>query len=242
MTQHTCTCTAGKAFCQHQVVALYQLAHYQAYNIVRVPEIVTSTSAPQKWNVPPRTHGFPCRQMSDIKILKPTVPENDSPPQKRKCCGVSCNAYNPLNVPLCELRIRDQLMPTLLAHDPASQMVVFVWVSRQRPSQTLTTLHCQLAVSVFGILSTQEQQVPFLATGTGFIQLHSEVSTRQGQRGTGLIHTCIHCFYVNIKPLRDPQWVGSPRYNSNVTLCGVKEHAIFNRRCQENLFHVQSLC
>ena len=59
--------------------------------------------------------------MSDIKILKPTVPENDSPPQKRKCCGVSCNVYNPLNVPLCELRIRDQLMPTLLAHDPASQ-------------------------------------------------------------------------------------------------------------------------
>ena len=121
MTQHTCTCTAGKAFCQHQVAALYQLAHYQSYNIVRVPEIVTSTSAPQKWHVSPRTHGFPCRQMSDIKILKPTVPESDSPPQKRKCCGISCNAYNPLNVPLCELRIRDQLMPTLLAHDPASQ-------------------------------------------------------------------------------------------------------------------------
>jgi len=101
---------------------------------------------------------------------------------------------------------------------------------------TVSGLHCWQQKTF------KEQQDPFLATGTGFIQLHSDVSIRQGQRGTGLIHTCIHCFYVNIKPLRDPQWVGSPRYNSNVTLCEVKEHTIFKRRCQENLFHVQDLC
>ena len=48
--------------------------------------------------------------------MKPTAPDNNNPPQKRKCYGVSCNVYNPVNVPLCDLRIRDQLMPTLVAH------------------------------------------------------------------------------------------------------------------------------
>ncbi|KAK2140280.1 hypothetical protein LSH36_1406g00012 [Paralvinella palmiformis] len=62
VSQHACSCTAGKAFCQHQVAVLYQLSHYQAYNVLHVPEIVTSTSAPPKWHVPPRTHGFACRQ------------------------------------------------------------------------------------------------------------------------------------------------------------------------------------
>ena len=37
----------------------------------------------------------------------------------------------------------------------AALMVVFVWVSRQRSSETLTALDCQLAVSVFGMLTTQ---------------------------------------------------------------------------------------
>ena len=45
------------------------------------------------------------------------------------------------------------------------------------------------------------------------------------------VHSLLLCQH---QALRDPQWVGSPRCNSNVTLCDVKEHAIFNRRCQEN--------
>ena len=74
------------------------------------------------------------------------------------------------------------------------------------------------------------------------IQLYYELSTRQGQCGTGLVYTCIHCFCVNIKPHRNPQWVGSPRCNSNVALHQIKEHAIFNGRCQENMLHMQNLC
>ncbi|KAK2145432.1 hypothetical protein LSH36_682g01090 [Paralvinella palmiformis] len=82
--------------------------------------------------VPPRTHDFACRQISDIMILKPTAPDNDSLPQKRKCYGVSCDVYNPINVPLSELRIRDQLMPTLVAHDPESQWL-HLWNMEDNP-------------------------------------------------------------------------------------------------------------
>jgi len=126
VSQHKCSCADGKAFCQHWVAVLYQLSHYQTYNIVCVPETVTSTS------VPPRTHDFACRQISDIMILKPTAPDNDSLPQKRKCYGVSCDVYNPINVPLSELRIRDQLMPTLVAHDPESQWL-HLWNMEDNP-------------------------------------------------------------------------------------------------------------
>jgi len=65
-----------------------------------------------------------------------------------------------------------------------------------------------------------------LATWTGFIQLHCEVSTREGQCDTGLVHTCFHCFHVNIKPHRNPQLIGSSVCNSNIALCEIKEHAI----------------
>ena len=34
---------------------------------------------------------------------------------------MACNTYNPVNIPLNEVRVREQLLPTLLAHDQASQ-------------------------------------------------------------------------------------------------------------------------
>ena len=30
VSQHTCSCTTGKAFCQHHVAVLYQMSHYQS--------------------------------------------------------------------------------------------------------------------------------------------------------------------------------------------------------------------
>ena len=74
--------------CQHQVAFLYQLAHYRAYDIIRVADIVTLMLAPQKWNIPPLMQGFPCRQMSDITIVKPTAPITDTPDEEaemRRC-------------------------------------------------------------------------------------------------------------------------------------------------------------
>ena len=48
-----------------------------------------------------------------------------------------------LNVPLCELRIRDKLKPTLLAHDPASQWLHLwsVWGGWCHTRELLTTLN-----------------------------------------------------------------------------------------------------
>lgn len=71
-----CSCTAGKGTCNHQLAVLYQLAHYQNLGLKTVPPIVSRTSAPQQWHIPPRTHGIkpaPVASMTVVAIKPPKI-------------------------------------------------------------------------------------------------------------------------------------------------------------------------
>jgi hypothetical protein len=118
---NSCSCVAGKGFCQHQVGLLYQLSHYQSLCLKKVPEIASSTSTPQKWHIPPRTHGFAARSVTDVTIVKPVASKPNSgvsePSRKRRHeVGIQSKLYNPINIPLANLNIPQKLLPTLSTH------------------------------------------------------------------------------------------------------------------------------
>ena len=43
----TCTCAAGKGFCQHTIGLLYSLSHYQLLGLKSILPIISKTSLPQ---------------------------------------------------------------------------------------------------------------------------------------------------------------------------------------------------
>jgi len=73
--------------------------------------------------------------MSDIMIVKPTTPATEM--EVLWCFVTLCNVYNPVNIPLCELRIHKQLMLTQVAHDPASQWL-HLWTVGEDDPETVT--------------------------------------------------------------------------------------------------------
>ncbi|XP_060607138.1 uncharacterized protein LOC132759387 [Ruditapes philippinarum] len=87
-----CACSAGKGSCAHVAALVYQLAHYKTLKMKSVPDIVSKTSSPQLWQVPPRTHGIVPRQLSDVKFVKPKSKKNENSEQ----C-VCSTLYNPIN-------------------------------------------------------------------------------------------------------------------------------------------------
>ena len=130
----SCTCTAGKGFCQHQVALLYQMAHFQALGLTKVPEIASSTSAPQQWHIPPRTHGFKCRPIGEVTVVKPVPPAIHEPEAKRKReqPGIKSKLYNPVTVPLLSIGLKEKLLPSMLTHAPMPQWTQ-LWSANSEP-------------------------------------------------------------------------------------------------------------
>lgn len=87
-----CACSAGKGSCAHVAALVYQLAHFKTLKMKSVPDIVSKTSSPQQWQVPPRTHGIVPRPLSDVKFVKPKSKKNE----KSEQC-VCSTLYNPIN-------------------------------------------------------------------------------------------------------------------------------------------------
>ncbi|KAK0152188.1 hypothetical protein N1851_006420 [Merluccius polli] len=68
----SCSCVAGKAFCNHIVALLYQTAHYLQLGVKAVPPPLACTSDLQRWHRP-RTQGIHPELVSDVVVRKPTT-------------------------------------------------------------------------------------------------------------------------------------------------------------------------
>ena len=123
LLSHSCSCTAGNGFCQHIIAVLYQAAHYKMLGLKSVPPIVSKTSAPQQWHVPPRTHGIKRRPISEMTIMKVVKPSKkrkqsgsdlQSKPKRRKVSeGIRSTLYNPVTAPLDQLNFIQAMTQTL---------------------------------------------------------------------------------------------------------------------------------
>ncbi|XP_077076375.1 uncharacterized protein LOC143729165 isoform X2 [Siphateles boraxobius] len=72
----SCSCVAGKGFCNHVVAILYQTAHYSQLSLQAVPPPLTCTSGLQRWHRP-RTQGIHPEPLSELVVQKPkTVGQN----------------------------------------------------------------------------------------------------------------------------------------------------------------------
>ncbi|XP_028461619.1 uncharacterized protein LOC114573556 [Perca flavescens] len=72
----SCSCAAGKGFCNHIVAILYQTAHYSQLGLQAVPPPLACTSGLQRWHRP-RTQGIHPEPVSELVVQKPkTVGKN----------------------------------------------------------------------------------------------------------------------------------------------------------------------
>ncbi|KAL2104392.1 hypothetical protein ACEWY4_001260 [Coilia grayii] len=68
----SCSCVAGKGFCNHIVALLYQTAHYLQLGHKTVPAPLACTSDLQRWHRP-RTQGIHPELVSHVVVQKPTT-------------------------------------------------------------------------------------------------------------------------------------------------------------------------
>ncbi|XP_078808660.1 uncharacterized protein LOC110015650 isoform X2 [Oryzias latipes] len=72
----SCSCAAGKGFCNHLVAILYQTAHYSQLGLQAVPPPLACTSGLQRWHRP-RTQGIHPEPVSELVVQKPKTVGRD---------------------------------------------------------------------------------------------------------------------------------------------------------------------
>ncbi|XP_053381581.1 uncharacterized protein LOC128549168 [Mercenaria mercenaria] len=112
-----CGCGAGKGSCAHVAALVYQLAHYKTLKMKAVPDIISKTSCPQQWQVPPRTHGIKPRDLTDVKFVKPKANAKNS-----ESC-VCSTLYNPVNTEFPDMSLISGLQNILPLHDDKLQLL-----------------------------------------------------------------------------------------------------------------------
>ncbi|KAK0147920.1 hypothetical protein N1851_012380 [Merluccius polli] len=70
LSEHSCSCAAGKGFCSHVTTLLFQTAHYVQLGLHVVPPSLACTSQPQMSHRP-RTQGIHPEAVSDLVVKKP---------------------------------------------------------------------------------------------------------------------------------------------------------------------------
>lgn len=68
LIQHSCTCVAGAALCNHCVALLFQSAHYSQLNVPAVPPVLSCTEGEQQWHKP-RTLGIKPGPVENMVVL-----------------------------------------------------------------------------------------------------------------------------------------------------------------------------
>ncbi|KAL6479281.1 hypothetical protein MHYP_G00127140 [Metynnis hypsauchen] len=68
--KRSCTCVAGKAFCNHLIALLYQSTHYSTMGFKTVPLPVACTSTLQTWHKP-RTQAKHPEATGDMEVWNP---------------------------------------------------------------------------------------------------------------------------------------------------------------------------
>ncbi|KAG1956965.1 hypothetical protein F2P79_008412 [Pimephales promelas] len=69
-TSSSCTCTAGKALCNHLVAMLFQTAHFSMMQMQTVPPSTACTDTLQTWHRP-RTQGISAETTDQLVVRKP---------------------------------------------------------------------------------------------------------------------------------------------------------------------------
>ncbi|RXN13324.1 hypothetical protein ROHU_029083 [Labeo rohita] len=69
LTNTSCTCTAGKALCNHLVAMFFQMAHFSMMQMQTVPPTMASTSMLQTW-YSPRTQGIAAETVDQLVVKK----------------------------------------------------------------------------------------------------------------------------------------------------------------------------
>ncbi|XP_073697761.1 uncharacterized protein [Garra rufa] len=72
LTSTSCTCTAGKALCNHLVAMFFQTAHFSMMQMQTVPPTMASTSMLQTWHRP-RTQGIAAETTDQLVVKKPRL-------------------------------------------------------------------------------------------------------------------------------------------------------------------------
>ncbi|XP_027859750.1 uncharacterized protein LOC114158046 [Xiphophorus couchianus] len=90
----SCSCTAGKALCNHMVGLLFQTAHYSTMGYKTVPLPLSCTSSLQTWHRP-RTKGVAPEATNDMTVCKPVARE-----KTRIRTSVKCTLYRAYAGPL----------------------------------------------------------------------------------------------------------------------------------------------
>lgn len=116
LESQTCRCGAGLGSCAHVAGLVYQLAHYKTMNMKSVPDIISKTSCPQQWQVPPRTHGIKARPLSEVKFVKPK-----SHAKSESC--ICSTLYNPVNSEFPDVTFMYGLQHILPLHDENLQIL-----------------------------------------------------------------------------------------------------------------------
>ena len=116
----TCGCTAGKGSCAHVAALVYQLAHYKTLKMKAVPDIVSKTSSPQNWHVPPRTHGINPRSLTEVKFVKPKAAKSSALNSEQCVCST---LYNPVNTQFPDIDFMTRLKQTLPLIDNNIQLL-----------------------------------------------------------------------------------------------------------------------
>ncbi|XP_024153665.1 uncharacterized protein LOC112162181 isoform X2 [Oryzias melastigma] len=70
LSAFSCSCVAGKGFCNHVVALLYQTAHYSQLRLPAVPPALACTSDLQRWHRP-RTQGIHPEPAASLVVRKP---------------------------------------------------------------------------------------------------------------------------------------------------------------------------
>ncbi|CAB1323103.1 unnamed protein product [Coregonus sp. 'balchen'] len=90
----SCSCSAGKALCNHIVALLFQSAHYVTMGFKTVPLPLSCTSALQTWHRP-RTQGIVPEATNDMAVCKPAAKKKTS-----VRAGVKCTLYRAYDGPI----------------------------------------------------------------------------------------------------------------------------------------------
>ncbi|CAM4607876.1 unnamed protein product [Leuciscus chuanchicus] len=96
--QHSCTCVAGAALCNHCVALLFQSAHYSELNVPVVPPVLSCTEGEQQWHKP-RTLGIKPGPVEKMAVL------SAKPKRRATTEGVRSTLYKGLTGDLPDLSV-----------------------------------------------------------------------------------------------------------------------------------------
>ncbi|XP_056312920.1 uncharacterized protein LOC130228515 [Danio aesculapii] len=104
-----------------------------------IPPIVSQTSLPQTWHIPPRSTGLAPKPINIISITKLKPPAANPSQTKRSNHGITPNVYCPVSTPLPSDQFANDLHDNLSKIGSNSQMFKLLQASKAHPVEKVAT-------------------------------------------------------------------------------------------------------